>query len=286
MMINEGEYTEEQEQSRQHFNERSQYWYDIYQDYRSFTGYVLRKQGQIVIDRITSTAGAKCILDVGCGAGVIALELAHRGNEVSGIDIAPNMIERAYAEASRRGIQCDFQVGIAEELHYPDAQFDALIALGLLGNILDDRPVLCEMARVLKPGGRLLVTIPNLLALDMLVALPKSLPIMLGSTRLRRPIRQAGNVGRRLLGRPVKPLSTLRFNKCVIPHHYVQRLEQFGFQDVRYDPLTFGPLMPLGLRIKDDQAAVRVSERIARWVNRLKGFDWLGTVILFDARRV
>jgi 2-polyprenyl-3-methyl-5-hydroxy-6-metoxy-1,4-benzoquinol methylase len=285
-MSDEKDYTEEQQQSRQHFNELSNYWYDIYQDERSFTSYVLRKQGQTVIDFVASTDGAKRILDVGCGAGVIALELARRGYEVSGVDIAPNMIERARAEAERQEIQCDFQVGIAEKLHYGDAEFDVLIALGLLGNILDDRSVLREMARVLKPGGLLLMTIPNLLALDLWVALPKSLPIMLGSTWLRHPIRQAGNIGRRLIGRPVKPLSTLRFNQCVIPRQYVKRLGQYGFRDVRYYPLTFGPLMPLGLHIMDDHAAIWASEKIAYWMKRLSSFGWLGTVILYNAWRI
>jgi 2-polyprenyl-3-methyl-5-hydroxy-6-metoxy-1,4-benzoquinol methylase len=275
-------YTEEQQQSLDHFNARSSYWYDIYQDQQSFTGYAYHKQHQTIVDLIAHTEDARCILDVGCGAGVTVLELAHQGYQASGIDIAPNMIQRAQAEARLQDVDCDFRVGVAEVLPYSDHSFDVLIALGLLGNILDDEPVLREMARVLKPGGRLLVTVPNLLALDLLLALPKSLPIMLGSTRLRRPLRTLGNLVRRLTGRKVKPASTLRFNQCVMPGRYVAHLQQYGFRDAHYHAVTFGPLMPFGLRLFGDSTAIAMSERIAH----LQKFGLLGTIIVYDARRI
>jgi 2-polyprenyl-3-methyl-5-hydroxy-6-metoxy-1,4-benzoquinol methylase len=283
MAIDEWDYTEEQRQSLEHFNEYSHYWYDIYQDDRSFTGYALRKQQHAVLDLIDQTEGVRRILDVGCGAGAAALELAHKGYDVSGIDIAPNMIQRAANEAGRQGLRCDFRVGIAEKLPYGEKEYDVLIALGLLGNILHDKPVLHEMARVLKPGGRLIVTIPNLLALDLWLALPKSLPIMLGATELRRPLRIVGNIGRRLIRRAIKPVSTLRFNQCVIPQRYASYLQQYGFRNVRYSAVTFGPLMPFGLHVASDQPAIRISEMLAYWAQKHSTFNCLGTIVVFDA---
>ena len=277
-------YTEEQRHSLDHFNDRSDYWYDIYQDNRSFTGYAYHKQHQTILNLIAATEDARCILDVGCGAGVTALELARKGYQVSGIDIAPNMIQRAQEGACLQNITCDFRVGVAEALPYGDHSFDVLIALGLLGNILDDRSVLCEMQRVLKPGGRLLVTVPNLLALDLLAALPKSLPIMLGSTRLRRPLRSLGNLARRLAGRQIKPASTLRFNQCVTPGQYMAHLRRHGFRDVSYHAVTFGPLMPFGLRLFSNSTAIAMSEKLARWIHRAGGLKVFGSIVVYDAR--
>lgn len=280
--IEKPQYTEEQARSFNHFNEVSDYWYEIYHKDDSYTSYALQKQQRFVLDLIDRTKGAKRILDVGCGAGVTALKLAEKGYDVSGIDIAPNMIRWAQTQAQQRKIACDFRVGLAEKLPYQDQTYDVLLALGLLGNILDDQPALNEMTRVLKPGGRLILTMPNLLALDLLLALPKSLPIMLGATRLRQPLRIVGNFGRRLVGRSIKDISTLRFNQCVIPQRFVRHLQRFGFREVRYTALTFGPIKPFGLEVSTDQRSIRLSETIASWTGSLSFFDWAGSIVVYD----
>jgi len=279
-------YSEEQNRTIEHFNARSEYWYEVYQHEQSLASYALRKQHRFVLDLVQQTNGASRILDVGCGTGVTALELAHLGYEVDGLDIAPKMIQRAQNEAEQHRLNCAFKVGIAEHLPYLDQDYDVVIALGLLGNILDDKAALNEMARVLKPGGRLILTMPNALALDLLIGLPKSLPIMLGATRFRRPLRELGNFGRRLRGRDIKAVSALRFNQCVTPRYFVSHLQHHGFRDVRYYPLTFWPLMPFGLRLFSDQTSIRISEKITRLVNTIKHFGMMGTMMIYEGWRI
>ncbi|MBI1281326.1 MAG: methyltransferase domain-containing protein [Anaerolineaceae bacterium] len=278
-------YSEEQNRTLEHFNERSDYWYEVYQDQYSFASYALRKQHGFVLDLVQRTKGTSRILDVGCGAGVTVLELAQMGYEVDGLDIAPKMIQRAQNEAQRRNLECEFKIGIAEDLTYHDQYYDVVIALGLLGNILDDKPALAEMARVLKPGGRLILTMPNILALDLLIALPKSLPIMLGATRFRQPLRVVGNLGRRLIGRDIKDMSALRFNQCVMPQKFVRHLQQHGFSDVSYYPLTFGPIMPFGLHVFSNKTSIYMSEKITHTVNTIKPLAIMGTMIVYDGWR-
>jgi ubiquinone/menaquinone biosynthesis C-methylase UbiE len=180
---------------------------------------------------------------------------------------------------------CDFHVSFAEALPYPDHHFDALIAPGLLGNIRDDRPVLNEMYRVLKPGGCLLVTVPNRLALDLMIALPRSLPIYFLGTRFRQHLRIGGNLLRSLLRRSIKPEATLTYGRLVTPRAFVKRLYQHGFSKVRYIPLTFGPIMPFGIRWTSDQSLVRISDAIASWVAKTGHFRWGGTSMLYVAYR-
>ncbi len=102
------------------------------------------------------------VLDVGCGTGTLAMVARQRVGEtgrVSGIDPSPQMIARANRKAERVGPAIDFQVGVIEQLSFPDQSFDVVLSTFMMHHLPDDlkRRGLGEIARVLKPGGRLLV---------------------------------------------------------------------------------------------------------------------------------
>jgi hypothetical protein len=124
---------------------------------------------------------------------------------------------------------------------------------------------------------------PNLLALDLLVALPRSLPIMLGATRLRQPLRVIGNVGRRLIGRKPKDVTALRFNQCVAPQTYIRHLKQHGFGEVRTYPLTFGPFKPFGFGVFSAKLSIRHSETLAAWAQQGRFFGWASSILVYEA---
>ena len=92
-------------------------------------------------------------LDVATGTGDLAIELARRGAEVTGSDFAPAMLEIARRKAP--GVQ--FEEGDALELAYPDASFDAVTVGFGARNFADLDRGLAEMARVTRPGGRVVV---------------------------------------------------------------------------------------------------------------------------------
>jgi SAM-dependent methyltransferase len=95
------------------------------------------------------------LLDVGCGAGQLALIAARAGAQVVGCDIATNWLERARARASAEGLQITFVEGDAESLPFEDEQFDTVISL--IGAMFAPRPdrVAAELTRVCRPGGRI-----------------------------------------------------------------------------------------------------------------------------------
>ncbi len=98
------------------------------------------------------------VLELGCGAGDLSLELAARGYEVFGVDIALTAIEWAREKARERGLHADFQVGSVLDLeNYADETFDLVLDGYCLHCIIgDDRPKFFAAARrVLKPGGLL-----------------------------------------------------------------------------------------------------------------------------------
>jgi ubiquinone/menaquinone biosynthesis C-methylase UbiE len=95
-------------------------------------------------------------LEVAIGTG---LNLAHYPPEVrvTGIEWSADMLARAERRAADLGRAATLQVGDARALPYPDASFDTVVGTFVLCAVPDDREVLVEMARVLRPGGRLLL---------------------------------------------------------------------------------------------------------------------------------
>jgi SAM-dependent methyltransferase len=110
--------------------------------------------GEAFINRIALPPGTR-VLDVATGTGNLALPLARSGCIVTGVDIAPNLLEQARARATDENLTIAFNEGDAEALPYPDASFDAVVTM--FGAMFAPRPELVssEFARVLKPGGTL-----------------------------------------------------------------------------------------------------------------------------------
>ncbi len=97
-------------------------------------------------------------LDVGCGPGHTTAALAARTGEALGVDFAPAMVERASARfGERAGVS--FALDDAEALAQPDAAFDVVSCSFGLMYCYDARAAMAEMARVLRPGGRLLLVV-------------------------------------------------------------------------------------------------------------------------------
>ena len=99
------------------------------------------------------------VVDVGCGAGIdslIASRMVGADGGVIGLDMTPGMLERARLAAEDTGAQnVDFRQGYMEALPVPDAWADVVISNGVLNLTPDKVKALREMARVLKPTGRL-----------------------------------------------------------------------------------------------------------------------------------
>lgn len=114
----------------------------------------LETEGKDFIDRLGIQPGSK-VLDVACGTGNLALPAARLGANVTGVDIAPNLVEQARANAAREGLQAQFDEGDAEALPYDDASFDTVVTM--YGAMFAPRPdvVAAELLRVTKPGGRI-----------------------------------------------------------------------------------------------------------------------------------
>jgi len=99
------------------------------------------------------------VVDVGCGAGIdslIAARMVGPQGQVVGVDMTPEMLENARVAAAEAGLgNLELRRGYGEALPVPDAWADVVISNGVLNLMPDKLAALREMARVLKPGGRL-----------------------------------------------------------------------------------------------------------------------------------
>lgn len=124
-------------------------------DYGHFARY-LEPAALEFLSRLALVPGTR-MLDVACGAGQISIPAARAGLQVTGIDIASNLIEQARARARAEGLDVRFDEGDAEMLPYEDAEFDLVVSL--IGAMFAPRPerVAAELVRVCRPGGRIVM---------------------------------------------------------------------------------------------------------------------------------
>jgi SAM-dependent methyltransferase len=110
-----------------------------------------------VADAVQVQRGQR-VLDVACGTGVLAREIARRigsAGRVVGVDPSPGMV----ATAKRLAPAIEWREGVAESLPFPDQSFDAVVSQFGLMFFTDRRQALRDMLRVLTPGGRLAVAV-------------------------------------------------------------------------------------------------------------------------------
>ena len=95
------------------------------------------------------------LLEIGCGAGDLALHLAERGFQVHGVDMSPTAVEWARDKARERGVAAEFLVGEVTNLPFANARFDVVVDGYCLHCIIgeDRAKTLAEVMRVLQPGG-------------------------------------------------------------------------------------------------------------------------------------
>ncbi|MFI6876082.1 bifunctional 2-polyprenyl-6-hydroxyphenol methylase/3-demethylubiquinol 3-O-methyltransferase UbiG [Streptomyces sp. NPDC050400] len=101
------------------------------------------------------------VVDLGCGGGLVAEELASRGYRVTGIDLSPGTVEAARRHAAASGVEVTYQVGSAYGTGLPAGCADAVVASDVLEHFHDLPAALAEIDRLLAPGGVLLFDTVN-----------------------------------------------------------------------------------------------------------------------------
>ena len=102
------------------------------------------------------------VLDVGCGGGLLAEDLARRGAFVTGIDMAPAMIQTAQLHAAESGLQIEYRVQDAAELALQQPhQWDVVCCMEMREHVAEPAAFLDVLARLVRPGGAVFVSTLN-----------------------------------------------------------------------------------------------------------------------------
>lgn len=112
-----------------------------------------RKWGEDFVDRLALKPGMK-VLDVACGTGNQSIPAAHTGADVTGLDIATNLLAQAEDRAASEKLMIRFLEGDAEQLPFDNESFD--VVYSMFGAMFAPQPerVAAELKRVCKPGGK------------------------------------------------------------------------------------------------------------------------------------
>ena len=114
------------------------------------------------IDRQIPGLKGKRVVDIGCGGGILAEAMAHRGARVTGIDMAELSLKVARMHLHESGLDVDYQMITAEDFAAQNAaQFDVVTCLEMLEHVPDPGAIIDAAARLLKPGGRLFLSTLN-----------------------------------------------------------------------------------------------------------------------------
>jgi SAM-dependent methyltransferase len=108
------------------------------------------------VHRFADAAGRN-VLDVGCGNGYVLSHYARHGAQVAGVDITAKAIELAHERFRLLGLEADLRWVDGTSLPFADESFDEICSMGVLHHLPDPAPLVAEIERVLRPGGRLVV---------------------------------------------------------------------------------------------------------------------------------
>lgn len=235
-----------------HFDANADYWRDVY-GARGVSRLVYGGRMATAlewIDALGLEPGAP-VLEAGCGAGLLSVELAKRGLVVTATDSSSAMLDRARHTVLTAGLtdRVTVQHANADRLAFADGQFELVAALGLLPWVPDPAATIAELSRVTSPGGWLLVTADNRARLSFVLE-PRESPLMTPAKLLRAAVRRAAGIPE-----PHRP-------QMHRPARIDALLRAAGLHPVRRATFGFGPFTFLGKRLLPDAAAIALHQRL------------------------
>lgn len=210
------------------------------------------------------------VLDLGCGTAPVLSKLRRYGVKVSGLDYSADMLEHARSRLRSLGLDdTDLQQGDCRATPYPAASFDVIVCLGVISYIENYDAVLDEIDRLLKPGGRVLISFRNVFN-----------PVF------SDPVRLLKQSVKKLLGRSFNPRLDEPFviGRFLDFHSVNEKMEARRFDLVDFFGIGFGPFCFSGKKLFSESRSIRLSRWLTQVFDRLvihRTRRWLTDVSLW-----
>ncbi len=245
----------EQRRVNRVFDERSGYWSDLYSESNLFASMYQQRHAVALsfFDDLRLPQSAR-VLEIGCGAGWMSIDIARRGYTVDATDPAEAMLATAARHAKDAGVEERVRLQAADlhELQFQDGTFDVVIGLGVITWLHDPDRALKELHRVMKSDGHAILTVNNRYRLSHLLDPRHSPPLqplkegvksILHALRLRKP------------------------NTVPLPTSYSfgrfdDMLSKAGLRPLRDAKFGFGPLTLMDRSIMSANCEFRLNERL------------------------
>jgi cyclopropane fatty-acyl-phospholipid synthase-like methyltransferase len=240
------------------FTASSAYWGDVYSpDDHTFAATVHRARQTAALGWIDELAlpPASSVLEVGCGAGFLTIALAQRDLRVDAVDASEGMVDatRHRIAAAGYATTATAQVADVHRLPIEDGKYAAVVALGVVPWLHSPDVALREVARVLRPGGAVILTANNRARLNFVLD-PRYNPLIVFPVKRRTKV-----VLRRLGWRRLGVLPDLHFRSQV--DRFVAAA---GLVKEKSRTVGFGPFSFLGALLFSDAWSVALHGRLQR----------------------
>jgi ubiquinone/menaquinone biosynthesis C-methylase UbiE len=242
----------------EHFDAESTFWRETYE--RDDALGIINRQRQAAslrfIDELSLPKTAR-VLEIGCGAGFLAIALARRGFTVEAVDHSPSMAELTRRHARETGMQNRIHTKIedAHALSFEDESFDLIVALGVINWLYDLKKALTEIRRVLKPGGYAVLNSARGHALLNPLAIPAV------ESLLERVQRETD-------GAVPHNKSTIAPSHMYLPREINQHLGDADLTIIKSTSVGFGPFRILNHDVFSYRGGMKIQKKLQQYADK------------------
>ncbi|HEY3018860.1 MAG TPA: methyltransferase domain-containing protein [Solirubrobacteraceae bacterium] len=246
-----------------HFDAAARWWRDVYEAPTTEGAVYRRRRDRVLalVDELRLPAGSD-VLEVGAGAGVVAVELARRGHRVKAVEPSEAMLAVLRERAAAGGVADHLTAATADvhALDEPSDAFDLVVAIGVVPWLHAPQAGLREMARVARPGAAVILTSDNRARLSSRIDPRRRAPLRPVLQSLRRTLRRRG-----VLPTPAP--------SDFLMHLYdrdelLAMLSAAGLEPERVEPVGYGPFAPSGQPLLPERAMIRLEAALQRRADR------------------
>lgn len=252
------------------FKTEYRWWSEVYDTElpQGFLSFEMRQRRQLILDLLkTRITPRDLLLDCGCGPGGMIPDLLPQVKAICALDLNHDFLQqvRQLAPTCVPCIQAD-----VENLPFASASFDILLSIGVLSYLQHDACALAEMTRITRPGGLIIVALPNAMRLNLLLD----------------PIYVLMGAWRRCMKKLRKNSQSRAFSTSMIRRYHLRRFlrqaRNCGLHDIGTEAVSFGPPTLCGKKWLPLSTSIRLSEKLRgfscrtglRWLNRV-GNHWI-----------